>query len=158
MTVEQIAASLETNREFFNRSTRALTEANSSFAPTPEQYPVAAMVAHAAQTIEWFLKGAFAEKGFEMNFEQMDKEVRACTSIEAARTWFNAATERGKAAAASHTAEEWAEPLPPGPIMGGQPRYAILSALTDHTAHHRGALSVYARLLGLVPPMPYMEM
>jgi uncharacterized damage-inducible protein DinB len=41
--------------------------------------------------------------------------------------------------------------------MGGLPRCTILNALTDHTAHHRGALSVYARLLGLVPPMPYMD-
>lgn len=158
MTAEQIAASLENNREYFNRSTRALTEANSSFAPTPEEMPVAAVVAHAAQTIEWFLKGAFDAKGFDTDFEKMHKEVHACTSLDAARTWLNAATERGKAAAASHTAEEWAEPLAPGPIMGGLPRYSILGALTDHTAHHRGALSVYARLLGLVPPMPYMEM
>ena len=51
----------------------------------------------------------------------------------------------------------WVEPLPPGPIMGGLPRLAVFGALTDHTAHHRGALSVYARLLGKVPPMPYME-
>ena len=42
--------------------------------------------------------------------------------------------------------------------MGGQPRLAIFGALTDHTAHHRGALSVYTRLLGKVPPMPYMDM
>jgi uncharacterized damage-inducible protein DinB len=25
----------------------------------------------------------------------------------------------------------------------------------EHTAHHRGALTVYSRLLGKVPPMPY---
>ena len=49
-------------------------------------------------------------------------------------------------------------PLPPGPIMGGQPRLAIFGALTDHSAHHRGALTVYSRLLGKVPPMPYMDM
>jgi len=35
---------------------------------------------------------------------------------------------------------------------------AIFSAITAHTAHHRGALTVYARILGLVPPMPSMEM
>jgi uncharacterized damage-inducible protein DinB len=35
---------------------------------------------------------------------------------------------------------------------------AIFGAITDHTAHHRGALTVYARLNGIVPPMPYMEM
>jgi len=58
----------------------------------------------------------------------------------------------------SHTAEEWATPLAPGPIMGGAPRLAVFSAIAEHTAHHRGALSVYSRLLGKVPPMPYGEM
>ena len=41
--------------------------------------------------------------------------------------------------------------------MGGVPRAAILSGITDHTAHHRGALTVYARLLGKTPPMPYAD-
>lgn len=158
MTSADIALSVETNRDYFNRSTRALTEANSSFAPAPGVFTAAAMVAHAAQTIDWFFNGAFAEAGFDLNFEQLDKEVRACTSLDAARAWFNAATDRAKATASAHSAEEWAAGLPPGPIMGGLPRFAITSALTDHTAHHRGALSVYARMLGLVPPMPYMEM
>jgi uncharacterized damage-inducible protein DinB len=49
-------------------------------------------------------------------------------------------------------------PLPEGPIMGGVPRIAIFGAIVDHTAHHRGALTVYARLQGVVPPMPYMDM
>jgi uncharacterized damage-inducible protein DinB len=34
---------------------------------------------------------------------------------------------------------------------------AIFRAITDHTAHHRGALTVYARTQGIVPPMPYMD-
>ncbi len=46
-------------------------------------------------------------------------------------------------------------PLPEGPVMGGAPRMAIISAIEEHTAHHRGALSVYSRLLGLGPPVPY---
>lgn len=158
MTSEQIALSVETSRDYFNRSTRSLTEANSSFAPAAGVFTAAAMMAHAAQSIDWFFNGAFAPAGFDLNFEQMDKDVRACTSLEAARVWFNAATDRAKATAAAHSTEEWAEPLPPGPIMGGLPRHTIISALADHTAHHRGALSVYARLLGLVPPMPYMDM
>ncbi len=158
MTSEQIALSVETGREYFNRSTRALTEANSSFAPATGLFTAAGVVAHAAQTIDWFFNGAFAAAGFDLNFEQADKEVRACTSLQVARAWFDAATDRAKATAAAHSAEEWAALLPPGPIMGGLPRYAIVSALTDHTAHHRGALTVYARLLGLVPPMPYMDM
>jgi len=36
------------------------------------------------------------------------------------------------------------------------PRMAMIGAITDHTAHHRGALTVYARLNQVVPPMPYM--
>jgi uncharacterized damage-inducible protein DinB len=42
--------------------------------------------------------------------------------------------------------------------MGGAPRLAVFVAIADHTAHHRGALAVYARLNGIVPPMPYMDM
>jgi uncharacterized damage-inducible protein DinB len=48
-------------------------------------------------------------------------------------------------------------PIADGPIMGGAPRMAIFGAITDHTAHHRGALTVYARLGGAVPPMPYAD-
>ena len=158
MTPADIALSVDVNREYFNRSTRELKEENSSFAPVPGMFTVAAQVAHAAQTIDWFFTGAFAAAGFDIDFERMDREVRACTSLDAARVLFNAASDRAKAVAASHSAEEWAAPLPPGPIMGGLPRHAIVSALTDHTAHHRGALSVYTRLLGRVPPMPYMDM
>ena len=46
--------------------------------------------------------------------------------------------------------------LPEGPVMGGQPRFTIFGAITDHTTHHRGALTVYSRLRGHVPAMPYM--
>ena len=31
----------------------------------------------------------------------------------------------------------------------------IVWAMVEHTAHHRGALTVYSRPLGKVPPMPY---
>ena len=33
--------------------------------------------------------------------------------------------------------------MPDGPIMGGAPRFAIFGAITDHTAHHRGALEAF---------------
>ena len=39
--------------------------------------------------------------------------------------------------------------------MKGAPRAAVVGPIVDHTAHHRGALTVYARLLGKVAPMPY---
>jgi uncharacterized damage-inducible protein DinB len=144
-------------QEFFNRSTRVLEEADSGFLPQPGMFTAAQQVAHVAQTIEWFVEGAFASAGFNMDFESLDKLVRAVTSLRAARGWFEKAIGAATAAVESHSEAEWGEPLPPGPIMGGLPRFAILGALTDHTAHHRGALTVYSRLLNKVPPMPYME-
>jgi uncharacterized damage-inducible protein DinB len=158
MTKKTMHDQLATIADYFNRSTRALDEADSAFAPGEGLFTAAQQVAHVAHTIEWFLQGAFAPGGFDLDFERMDKELRALTSLAAARAWMERACSAANAAVDAHTEAEWAEPLPPGPIMGGEPRYAILGALADHTAHHRGALTVYARLRGKTPPMPYGDM
>jgi uncharacterized damage-inducible protein DinB len=111
-----------------------------------------------AQTVEWFVGGAFAAEGFSLDFEKMDKEVRGVTSLAVARAWMEKACATLQETIEAKTEAEWMAGLPPGPIMGELPRIAIFNALTDHTAHHRGALTVYSRLLGKVPPMPYMDM
>jgi len=144
-------------KEFFDRSTRVLEEGDSGYAPQAGLFTVSQMVAHVAQTVDWFFQGAFAAEGFDLDFERMDQEVRACNSLKSAREWLDRAIQAANASLESHTEADWMTPLPPGPIMGGMPRMAIFGALTDHTAHHRGALTVYARLLGKTPPMPYME-
>ena len=154
MLLEQIASM----KEFLERSSRVLTEEDSSFAPKEGMFTVAAQMAHAAQTIEWFMRGAFAPDGFDMDFERMDGEVRAVTSLTAARAWVERACAEAAKTIEAHSDADWNATLPQGPIMGGLPRQAIFGAMTDHTAHHRGALTVYARLLGKVPAMPYMEM
>jgi uncharacterized damage-inducible protein DinB len=154
----QAAAELSSTQDFFNRSTRNLTEALSAYAPAPEMMTVAQHVAHAAQSIDWFIHGAFDPAGFAMDFEEQAKQVAEYTSLAEARAWFDKAVANASAALSSKTDEELLAPLPEGPIMGGLPRFAIISAITDHTAHHRGALTVYARLNGIVPPMPYMDM
>lgn len=145
-------------KEYFDRSTRALTEADSVFKPAPGMLTAAQQMAHAAQTVEWFINGAFSPGGFAMDFEDQNKQVQAVTSIAAAREWMDRACGAAHAAVDQHGDREWMEPLPAGPIMGGLPRMTIFGGLTDHTAHHRGALSVYTRLVGKVPPMPYMDM
>ena len=158
MLKQGMLGQLAAMKEFFDRSTRNLVEADSAFAPKPEMFTAAQQVAHAAQTVEWFLNGAFAAGGFDMNFESMDKQVRAITSLTAAREWFGRACAAAVDSINAHSESDWTTPLPPGPIMAGLPRHTIFGALTDHSAHHRGALTVYSRLLGKVPPMPYMEM
>lgn len=158
MIKQSLHGQLAAMKEYFDRSTRVLTEEDSTFAPAPGMLTAAQQVAHAAQTIDWFMAGAFSPQGFAMDFEDQAKVINATTSITAAREWL----ERSFSAAAkivdAHEDQEWTAALPPGMIMGGQPRYAIFGGLNDHTAHHRGALSVYSRLLGKVPAMPYMDM
>jgi uncharacterized damage-inducible protein DinB len=155
---QQAVMELSAAQEFFNRSTRNLTEEHSTFAPATDMMTTAQQVAHAAHTVDWFLEGAFRPEGFSMDFEAHAAVVNGYTSLTATRDWFNRAIDTAKAIVSAKSDAELLEPLPPGPIMGGAPRMAIFSAITDHTAHHRGALTVYARLSGVVPPMPYMDM
>jgi uncharacterized damage-inducible protein DinB len=155
---QQAAAELAALSDFFRRSTRGLTEEHSAVTPAPGMMTAAQQVAHAAQTIDWFMEGAFRPEGFSMDFEEHGKVVAGVTSLAAAREWFDASVAKATELASAKTDAEWLEPLPAGPIMGGLPRFAIIGAMTDHTAHHRGALTVYARLQGVVPPMPYMDM
>ena len=152
------AQQLTSAKDYFDRSTRALTEDDSTFAAADGAFTASQQVAHVAQTVDWFLEGAFRPEGFNMDFEALDDEVRKVDSLAAAREWLDRSFAAAIDKLSSHSPEELAEPLPEGPIMGGAPRFAIVGGIQDHTAHHRGALTVYARLRGHTPPMPYMEM
>ena len=87
MIKQGLFGQLAAMKEYFDRSTRVLEEADSTFAPKEGMFTAAQQVAHVAQTIDWFVAGAFAADGFSMDFETMDKEVRAVTSLSAARAW-----------------------------------------------------------------------
>ena len=154
-TFYDFAVQILASRDFFERSTSVLEEADSQFRPREEMMTVAQQVAHAAQTLDWFIDGVSRPEGFDFNFEEQSKIWRETTSLMKARASFAAACERAIKFLRSKTPEELAHPLPPGPIMGGRPMSEIVWAMVEHTAHHRGALAVYARLLGKVPPMPY---
>lgn len=157
MDKETMLVTLAGIKEWFDRSTRVLEETDSAFAPAEGVFTASQVVAHVAQTFDWFFNGAFAAGGFDMDFERMDKEVRSTASLESARKLLEQAYANARTAVETHTEAEWAALFPEGPIMGGQPKFSIIGALMDHTAHHRGALTVYSRLRGKVPLMPYME-
>jgi uncharacterized damage-inducible protein DinB len=156
-TPDCLAAELKSTKEFFDRSTRCLTEDDSSFAPVEGMWTAAQQVAHVAQTIDWFVQGAFRPEGFDLDWEKHGKEIAAVRSLGAARAWLDAAFARATEALTSRPAEEVFGLLPPNPILGEVPRSTIVSSIVDHSAHHRGALAVYSRLLGKVPAMPYMD-
>jgi uncharacterized damage-inducible protein DinB len=149
------ANQLIASKDFFDRSTQVLEEKDSGFRPQDGMMTVAQQVTHVAQTLDWFVEGVSRPGGFDLDFEKHAKELEAVTSLAAARKMLDDAFARYIAFLRSKTEEELAAPLPEGPIMGGQPTSDIVWATVEHTAHHRGALTVYSRLLGRVPPMPY---
>lgn len=147
---------IESAREFLLRSLKPLEEKDSAFKPDENAYSVAGQVMHIALTISWFEEGAFGS-GFTMDFEEHDKQAKACTSLADAVEKFNAAIDSFKSAVEKRSVEELSENFPENPIMNG-PKYTIVYGVVDHTAHHRGSLMVYIRLLGKTPVMPYMDM
>ncbi len=152
------ANQLLASKDFFERSTRVLDEADSGFRPKEGMMTVAHHVAHTALTLDWFIQGVSRPEGFDLDFEKLGKELEKTVSLAAARKMLDKAFADAVQFLRSRSAEQLASPLPPGPIMGGQPISDVVWAMVEHTAHHRGALTVYSRLLGKVPAMPYMEM
>ena len=154
-TPNDFASQLVASQDFFDRSTRVLEESDSQFRPKDGMMTVAQQVAHTAQTLDWFVDGVTKPEGFDLDFEKHAKAVDAVTSLAAAREWLGKAYTNAIAYLRALSTEDLAKPLPAGPIMGGQPLSSIVWAMVEHTAHHRGALTVYSRMLGKVPPMPY---
>ena len=149
------ASQLLASQDFFARSTRVLEEADSQFRPQEDMMTVAQQVAHTAQTLDWFIQGVSRPEGFDLDFAAHARELAAVTSLAAAREWLANSYAKAIAFIRSRTPEDLARPLPPGPILGGQPLSGIVWAMVDHSAHHRGALTGYSRALGKVPVMPY---
>jgi len=149
---------LKGSQEFFTRGTRALEEVDSGFRSAEGSLTVAQQVAHVAHTVHWFVDGVSKPEGFDLDFETHMKRLESVTSLEAARAEVAEAYDRAIAYYGGLSEAELAAPLPAGPIMGGEPLANTITGIIDHSAHHRGALSVYTRLLGKVPPMPYMDL
>ena len=149
------ANQLLASQDFFARSTRVLEEADSRFRPQEGMMTVAQQVAHAAQTLDWFVEGASRSEGFDLDFAKHAQALESVTSLAAARQMLETAYDNAIRFLRSLSPEDLAKPLQPGPVMGGQPISDIVWAMVEHTAHHRGALTVYSRQRGKVPPMPY---
>lgn len=142
---------------YLGRTCSVFGEQDSGYAPVPGQFTVAQHVAHVAQTIDWFVEGAFRPEGFDTDFALHQAKVRDVHSLAEAMAWLARSVDEAAAVIGSKTPQEMAAPIAPGPVMGGLPRSSISGGIAEHTAHHRGALSVYARLLGYAPPMPYAD-
>jgi len=158
MVGEGLIVQLKSIAEFFERSTSCLSEEDSGFRPEEGTFTTAQQVAHTAQTIDWFIEGMFNVNGFDLDFDKHTRVTMAYSSLSTAREWFNNAIANAIELIGRTSDDELMQALPQGPVMGGAPRVSVVGAIADHTAHHRGALTVYSRLLGKVPKMPYADM
>ncbi|MBK6493691.1 MAG: DinB family protein [Gemmatimonadales bacterium] len=154
MLAPGLVAQLESTRKFFGTTTSIFEEADAGYSPTAEMYTVAGQVAHAADTLDWFVDGALG-KGWDMDFEASIARAKTPRTLAEAREMLDRAFSRAISVVGAASDETLLEPIPNDMILDGAPRMAVISAIVDHTAHHRGSLAVYARLLGKVPPMPY---
>jgi uncharacterized damage-inducible protein DinB len=155
MSANPFADALAKQQEFFVRGTACFRPQDAGYAPQPGLFTVAGQIAHAAMTVDWFIAGAFSPAGFDMDFPAHERAARAVIALDDAFARFKTGYDAAVARFAAASMAELQAPIAAGPIMGGAPRLAIVGALGDHTAHHRGCLAVYARMLGLAPPMPY---
>ena len=151
----EYAKQLLASKEYFERSTKVLEEADSGFSPREGMMTVAQQVAHTAYTLSWFVEGVSRPEGFDLDFEKFTNTINSVTSLAAARRMLEEGYEKAIQYFRSSSPEDLARLLPEGPVMGGQPVGDVAWAMVEHTAHHRGALTVYSRSLGKVPPMPY---
>ncbi len=154
MSAQAFVGMLTTSHKLLKTTLGVVDEADSGFAPQPALFTVAGHVAYSAGTVDWFLDGAFGD-GWNMNFDGHVAEAKAITSLQEAVAWLDRAFERPIDVIGSASHDELFAQIADTRIMAGEPRAAIISGITDHTAHHRGALSVYVRLLGKEPIMPY---
>jgi uncharacterized damage-inducible protein DinB len=142
-------------KQYFDRSTACLTDEDGDFAPAPGMFTATQQVAHVAQTVDWFMHGAFSPEGFSMDWEGLERKVKAVSSLAEARAWLDRAFANAIATIESKSVEELALPIADGPVLGGEPRTVVVPGIAEHTAHHRGALTVYSRLRKKTPAMPY---
>lgn len=155
MDKKRLLGTLSTTKLFFDTSTDCLTDEDSNFSPKEGMFTVAQQIAHVAQTVEWFIDGAFNQKGFDLNFDEHFAKINKIKTVTEARNYLNESFTKAIEKIANSTAEELNKPIADGPILGGSPRDCVIGGIEEHTSHHRGALAVYSRLLGKEPKMPY---
>lgn len=151
---ELMVKELESTVKFFKTTISIFEPSDAGYAPDPVQYSVAGHIAHSADSVDWFVEGAFGA-GWVMDFAALIAKARAVESLEEATAWLDRSFVNAIRVVGQASDQELFGPITDSRIMPGAPRMAIVSGIVDHSAHHRGSLAVYARLLGKTPPMPY---
>jgi len=154
MNSETAVQHLQHERHFLLNIVKDFQPEDENFRPTPEMMTVAQQIRHIALTIHWFEEGAFGG-GFDMDFAKMEEECQKPWTLDEAVALLSQTYEEFIHRLQNLDDKEFLTLLPDNSIMGKVPRFAAILANNEHTAHHRGALTVYIRLLGRTPSFVY---
>ncbi len=156
MDGNEAASAVERERHFLNNILKDFKPEHADFKPAEGMWTVGQQIKHVATTIEWFKDGVFG-MGFDMDFTTYQEEMKKPVTLDQAMTQLNIVYDDWIAMLRNLSEEELSEPMKDNPIYGNAPKYAVLPSAAEHTAHHRGVLSVYLRLLGITPTMVYSD-
>ncbi|MEX0856152.1 MAG: DinB family protein [Gemmatimonadota bacterium] len=151
---ERLVRELANVRRYFEATLGAFGPEDAGFTPHADAFTVAGQVAHVADTVDWFVNAAFGE-GWDTDWLASNARAKAVTDLDDAKAWLDRAFRACAEAVGGASDEALAALIPDQSFMQGATRRSIVAGITDHTAHHRGSLAVYARLLGKTPPVPY---
>lgn len=167
---------LDNQRIFLHRTMQCFKEEHALFTPSKDSFSVVGQIVHISGAIEYFIAGLFGPfegmtpmssmtRGFTSlewtpvadldPVEHMDVE-----SIDEALSMFDFTIRIAKNHFSDIDRKHLRAPI--GENGSSYPSWFTLRdyfcIMIDHTAHHRGALAQYARLLGYEPKIPYFDM
>jgi hypothetical protein len=88
MSYLDFADKLRASQEFFERTLACMQEEDGTFQPQESAFSTIAQVAHAAQTVDWFMGGIEEGKTFNTDSEGLEKELVYTKTLQAAKAWF----------------------------------------------------------------------
>ena len=112
------------------------------------------LIRHIELSTRYYYYFAFGP-GFDMSFDEYKAEMKKLISVEKAMEGLDTMYDEAIAMLEEATPEKLAADLPENPMVEKGQRYTVIFRNSDHTAHHRGALAVYLRMLGITPKMIY---
>ncbi len=148
------AQSIAMDRHFLSNAIGQFEPQHADFRPVDGMMTVSQQIRHIGATLLWFQEGAFGT-GFDMDFAKHEVELRNPVTLDQAKAELDAAWDQIIGFVEKMTEAELQSNMAPNPIMGPIPKELAVGGAMDHTAHHRGILTVYLRMLGITPKMIY---
>lgn len=133
------------------RLVRVFSDADMALRPGEGSMSTAEQVAHICASAN-FIRGLLEEEAIAR--EWFDRPFD-CSAAERAVAALTGMLQEVRAAAAQASLEQWAEIVEPFGPEWRMSRGELAYVMMEHEIHHRGALHVYARVAGKIPPLLY---